>query len=816
MPVPLDPLAELRAKLMTIVRPNGGTLQEVDHRRSQQAAPASDAPPASQGPHYGASLGVSPPNDLEDLAGATSQAAATSQPRAHQDTNVDIDCASTRASRPKSPIHSTQVKRGEHRSLPNGRYEPQEPVSSKKRSTLHKEPFVAGLDLLPGEARQDVRLFTNSRQVLRYGEQSPGAACLCHAPLANAAQIRHITEMFAYTAYIERDDAGHNMFKVTFIAEDQPAKDSLPPQAIQRVYLQHDSSVAVVVTMTLPLSAPLAWKTSQKSERSWTLLEEVIHCPDPDRFPMQHRMWRLFHDQRRQTLVRDYLALHSENIDAPEHGQTFLGDCAEQVLYMFDIGRPPRVWTVGGEGSVAAGFSKVCQSSFGSCMWTYEEADILLLNEAEHVIWAANEDNAPRNILLFDEGFNCRRPGKSTARWLEELRIQEKMFPEAEMDVQLLRLCKWNRREVGHTGEVEMGDAGNEDNSEEEEEGGEPNRAAHSLPLKEALAEYEGFRPEEPISLKNCPTNYLNITDEQIGYWPEGLAKSYTLLRELIQHTDSRSYDGPKDAVGKIVLGKPKAVWAVQTPSDVRKSQQFRIFGRRGAASDWHMDQNGVYTFVHLEANSDEDTESADDVVKYWPSYPLDHLSGEEQRAAREQFASGENRWRPRPAAGIPVLTILKGYMLLQKPGNIHAPITLTDCLFLGGMAWKHSSLRMHLEVMRFLAENQDCTNEELSSEIQRILLTLRRMIEVNPEPLRFSTDGAEIEEFDKTLLLLYGMVSSCDCQGQCISETCRCRRQNAKCGNRCHIKVSKTKCANVDQVYEQLKKGRALVRRGG
>ena len=600
--------------------------------------------------------------------------------------------------------------------------------------------------------------------------------------------------MFGYIPCLK--SGKESTFDIAFSMANPAPEGGLPTQAIQRVYLDEGPCKAVVVTMEVPLSAPLSWKTSTRTTRQWTLLEEILHCPDPQKFPMQHRMWRLFHDRRRQDLVREYLTLYRENLDSCRETETFLDACAEQGLYIFDIGRPPRIWTVGGEGSLEAGFSEGSRSSFGLSMFTYEEADVLLLNEAEHVTWAAN-DNAPKNILIFDEEFNRRRPGKATAQWLKYFKLQGEQFPDAKVDVQLLGLAKKESRKARENDEASNASDNDEASKKDAEDDDKETRlAASSLSIKDALGRYSTFQPHKPISRQNPPTNFLNITDEQVGYWPEGMAKSYTLLRELVQLLEARSFDGAKDTHGKLALGKPGTV--VRTMCDIRKSQQFRILAQRGAASDWHMDQLGVYTFVHLEGNLEDANEPVDDVVKYWPSYPLDQLSKTEEKAIRVEFAKAEDIWRPRPAGGIPVLTILKGYLLLQKPGNIHAPITLTECLFLGGMAWKHSSIREHLEVTQFLAANDRATNEELPSQLQPLVLTLRAMIKSSPVAFGLAVGSSTIEEFDQIFFSLYGMVSMCECKNTCATAQCPCKQRNVRCGNRCHERGSKAKCLNT------------------
>lgn len=71
--------------------------------------------------------------------------------------------------------------------------------------------------------------------------------------------------------------------------------------------------------------------------------------------------------------------------------------------------------------------------------------------------------------------------------------------------------------------------------------------------------------------------------------------------------------------------------------TDITKCIQFRLLAQQGACSSWHIDQNGVYTFVTLEGNID-DCEPTEDVVKYWPVFPMYHYGDEEKDAFREEL----------------------------------------------------------------------------------------------------------------------------------------------------------------------------------
>lgn len=559
--------------------------------------------------------------------------------------------------------------------------------------------------------------------------------------------------MFEYDASVERIKS--NRFNVVFTAPNlESSGNDLPAQPIQRVY-RNEGTPAVILHMILPLSAPLHDKESAGPDRTWTLLDEIIHCPDPFKYPLQHSMWRSFHDPRRQTLVTEYGdVLEDELLRRPED-RSWLMDTADIGLHIFDIGRPPRAWTVGGAGSCQAGFKSNASSVFGQTMYSYNEADLLVFTEEEHCLWAANNNGTHlKNVLIVDKGFNERRPRTTSHQWLEELSQLGSSNPQAVIDIQMLSELRSIDEERTDT-------------------------AVRAKNLPDAIEIYRKFEPDIPISRTNAPTNFLNLNRHLEGMWPTGMVKHYTLLQALVARLDTMLASGN--------VGKPPVY--ERSPCDIRKCQQFMILGQRGAASPWHMDQNGVYTFVHLEANSDTGTEHADEVVKFWPSFPMEHLSEEDKKTAREEFSESGINWRPQPKGGVPVVIILKGQLFLQRPGNIHAPITLTESLFTGGMAWKVSSLRAHLEVTQFLSENIQCTNEDLPKQLQAILAHLRPIVHKAPELYGYPAGEPGMREFDEQFLAIYsGFGVSCDCTGACVRK-CLCKDSLLKCSQRCHDK---------------------------
>jgi hypothetical protein len=486
--------------------------------------------------------------------------------------------------------------------------------------------------------------------------------------------------------------------------------------------------------------------------------------PVDDQFPAQTQQSRLFDDPRRHKLFTEYNEVIRQN---PDSHLARLGEVAQ---YVFDNGRPARVWTAGGEGSARVGLDPNTKSIHGMCSCKYDEADILLLTESEHAAWS-RANNPPKLVVLRDPEFSRRRPAKSAESWLRE---QEKRTHKKWVDVQRLnRKC----------------DDG----------------AAENIPLRDAIQQWRIAQGSDAISLETPPMNLLNISDKTVGHWPEGLAKDYQLLFDAIDECEGmiyRSLDERLVPLSEQDRGIGKTTLMLFSHSDIQKCTQFRILAHRGACSSWHIDNAGVYTFIVLEGNSDDPGEEAEDVVKYWPVYPTHHMSAEDERVARVGFSKEGINWRPKPKDKIPVIALTRGDMLIQPPGTIHAPITLTNCFFLGGMAWRKNTLPLTLNVWHYLMKNEICTNEPLPRQSQAILDFIRVAVHDAPEEHGYREN--ELGEFDKICDEISGMVSKCGCSKACsLSTKCSCLMQGLKCGIRCHKggTLHHTTCTTVNML---------------
>jgi hypothetical protein len=470
--------------------------------------------------------------------------------------------------------------------------------------------------------------------------------------------------------------------------------------------------------------------------------------PDEKLFPAQNQQFRLFYDPRRKKLLAEYKEIQYQS---PDSHLAALGGVAQDI---FEYGRPARVWTAGGVGSAEVGLDPFKISIYGRCDCTYEEADVLLLTEREHAIWSSR-NNPPKLVMLRDADFNSRRPAKTTETWLKE---QERRAKSQTILADVQRL----NRSIDH-------------------------EAVEKADLQGAINQWRASQDKEKISLENPPMNLLNITDVTPGHWPEGLAKYYPLLVEAIAHTEGMIYEalhveGNQDAEHGI--GKPTVL--AYHHSDIQKCTQFRILAQRGACSSWHMDNIGVYTFTVLEGNSNDASEKDEDVVKYWPVFPMEHLNPQQQKEARKEFGDMGIAWRPKPEGGIPVIALTRGDMLIQPPGTIHAPITLTDCFFLGGMAWRKSTFRQSLDIWDYLVKHPICTNEPLPRQTQAILDYIKAAVHDAPE--EFGYHESELVEFDEKCNEIYSRVSKCGCIKACsLSTKCSCLARGLRCGKYCH-----------------------------
>jgi hypothetical protein len=116
-------------------------------------------------------------------------------------------------------------------------------------------------------------------------------------------------------------------------------------------------------------------------------------------------------------------------------------------------------------------------------------------------------------------------------------------------------------------------------------------------------------------------------------------------------------------------------------------------------------------------------------VVKYWPIFPMDQLGPDERARALADFAKHGVNWRPKPECKIPVISLIRGDTLIMPPGTIHAPISLTDCFFLGGMYMNERFIQRTLEVWLYLCRREICTNEAQPKQARAIIDYIQNLV---------------------------------------------------------------------------------------
>ncbi|OAF60519.1 hypothetical protein VC83_03511 [Pseudogymnoascus destructans] len=120
------------------------------------------------------------------------------------------------------------------------------------------------------------------------------------------------------------------------------------------------------------------------------------------------------------------------------------------------------------------------------------------------------------------------------------------------------------------------------------------------------------------------------------------------------------------------------------------------------------------------------------------------------QKAFQNGFMEHGENWRPElQGPQIPVIALVCGDTLIQPPGTIHAPITLTDCMFTGTMVWRERDLKLSLTEWLFLANNGSCTNEHLPQQTPEILQYLLPRVKLEPEKFGYAVE--ELPQLEET-----------------------------------------------------------------
>jgi hypothetical protein len=220
-----------------------------------------------------------------------------------------------------------------------------------------------------------------------------------------------------------------------------------------------------------------------------------------------------------------------------------------------------------------------------------------------------------------------------------------------------------------------------------EKQGRVPERMPSSDAIDMFKSRQKGQRQKGPRQKGQIyPVNFLNLSRVKDNVVPGFLAnrKDFKIL-EL-----SREENGKREF-------RPES-------TDLDESTSFHLLASQGAVHLPHVDHHGVYTTIF--------NEEGHKLWLMWPGLGIDGL--------KEWRSTGQV-----PQDGIPVY-IAPGYTLIQPPGTLHAPITITDCLMTGTMHWHSSQL---LDVLRYTKaeiEDPEMTNESFSRQfIEKMTMIL-------------------------------------------------------------------------------------------
>ncbi|KAL2071265.1 hypothetical protein VTL71DRAFT_12500 [Oculimacula yallundae] len=401
------------------------------------------------------------------------------------------------------------------------------------------------------------------------------------------------------------------------------------------------------------------------------------------------------------------------------------------------------------------------------------DADFIAVNLTDLDMWLGHGSGG-KVMLLRDRPWSTGRPSTSSSSILEEAAVID---PEMVIDVQ---------------------DSGQQYSDE--------HPAVRGLRLQEAIARMK--------DRNQAPINALNIECKEELLIPPPLAKH---CRELVNATRYASSRAVRLVGHKTEIGK-KTTETIHTHAvDIQSCIKFQINGQAGAFSSWHMDNMGVYTWITLEPTfeysssfASEDSKIAardfdnfystpedETVLKLWAIIVTS--SPAEDAEARAGFAKDGEDWMPNPK-WIKVIALTRFDTLIMPPGTIHAPITVTDCLFRGGMVLQKRFMKDTIKHWKYCIANPHCTNEAAPKQTRSVIDYLERVIVANPKEYGFGDDFDEAV-FKEDCKKISAVALSCKCKSGCNRGSgCSCFVVGQRCGALCH---KGGKCSNPCGVHE-------------
>jgi hypothetical protein len=201
------------------------------------------------------------------------------------------------------------------------------------------------------------------------------------------------------------------------------------------------------------------------------------------------------------------------------------------------------------------------------------------------------------------------------------------------------------------------------------------------------------------------------ITSNDALVYPDserGEVAVYYFLEETIGEINFLSLEGFKGnpipaciadvPAYSVLLAKAKSGKAlVGEPDDLNSSASFQILGKKGAFSLPHRDRHHVLTTIFNDHGE-----------KLWLAYP---------RLEREALISWVRGQAASPEASPFPLFLQSGDLLIQPPGTIHTPYSMTDVLMTGTMHWDSRQMVEILRETQFERHYPTVTNEDWSIE---------------------------------------------------------------------------------------------------
>jgi len=179
----------------------------------------------------------------------------------------------------------------------------------------------------------------------------------------------------------------------------------------------------------------------------------------------------------------------------------------------------------------------------------------------------------------------------------------------------------------------------------------------------------------------------------------------------------------------------------------------FALWGKQGTWSLPHVDKHGLYTAVLCELGE-----------KLWFSWSLDGKALEEW--ANDRQCGG--RYEP-TQAGFPIL-MRDGDLLIQPPGTVHAPASVTNVIMTGYFFWCSRTMNTTARCALLDLKCPDITNEDVQPKLGDKLKHLAQASDLGRLPYHWGKqeDVAEFHRLEKVSTwvalgrLLYRQVLIC------------------------------------------------------